>query len=532
MRLGELNENSMHHIVRSPRTLRRLVAAASLVTLNPGFVLGQHPQGAPAARAASPAETDDTRARRVDSLFARYDSAGSPGCAVAVIRAGRLAYSHGYGLSNVGTGTRITPGSVFGLASLSKQFTAFSILLLAHDGRVSLDDDVRKWLPELPGLGAAAGTRITIRQLVHHTSGIPDYVPSTLTGDRAITDPMTEQQFLEFLKQQKLEFSPGTRFHYSSSGYALLAMIVQRASGQSLREFAAEHVFKPLRMTSTQFNNHAPAIPNLASAYINRNTLLTGDQPPPDSTGGWYKANSRNDLLGATGLYSTVEDLAKWDGNFYDHAVGGPTVLAMMQERGVLASGDTIPYAAGLFIGAYRGLRTVAHIGGWSGYQSWLARYPDQRFSVAVLCNRRVGLSVPTPPWADRVAEIYLGDQMAPDIEHVVANALGQGGPDSAVRTYHTLRARYPAIAFEEQQLNHLGYQLLQGGKVDAAIAIFRLNADAFPKSANVYDSMGEAYMNHGDRTLAIKNYERSLALNPANDNASKMLAKLKSQAP
>jgi tetratricopeptide (TPR) repeat protein len=126
----------------------------------------------------------------------------------------------------------------------------------------------------------------------------------------------------------------------------------------------------------------------------------------------------------------------------------------------------------------------------------------------------------------------HLDDRMAPDIELVVADAVARAGPDSAIRTYHTLRARYPAIAFEEQQLNHLGYGLLQGGKVDAAIVIFRLNADAFPKSANVYDSLGEAYMDHGDRTLAIRNYERSLALNPANDNATKMLAKLKSQTP
>jgi CubicO group peptidase (beta-lactamase class C family) len=501
-----------------------------LLALFPGIAGAQLPQPGTTGPVPHGVVFDDARARRVDSIFAHYDSSGSPGCAVAVIQAGRIRYAHGYGLADVATRTRIGPASVFGLASVTKQFTAFSIMLLARDGRLSLDDDVRKWVPELPDFGAPYGRVITIQQLVHHTSGIPNYL-TLLDSGWAITDPMTQRQVLAFLSHQSLDFAPGARYRYSNSGYILLEMIVKRASGISLRQFSAKHIFAPLQMAATQFrDDHTEKIPRLASAYISHSTTVPGDQRLVDGGGEWQRANSQTDLVGDAGLYSTVEDLAKWDRNFYDGAVGGPTVLKLMQQPGVFSSGERTDYAGGLMIGAYRGLPTVGHIGGWSGYQTWLVRYPDQRFTIALLCNRR-GFTDATNP-SHRIAEIYLGDQMAPDIAPVVAEAVERGGADSAVRLYRGLRAEFPAIAFEEQQLNGLGYELLHGGKVDAAIAIFRLNVEVYPNSANTYDSLAEAYMDHGDSALAIVNYERSLVLNPANANATTMLAKLKSQAP
>jgi len=473
---------------------------------------------------------DTVRAREVDSVFARYESGGSPGCAVAIIDSGRVRYAHGYGLADVASGTRITPASVFGLASITKQFTAMSVLLLARDHRLSLDDDVRKWVPEVPQYDVPLG-RITIRELLHHTSGIPNYL-ALLDSGWAITDPMTEHRVLEFLHGKPLDFPPGTQYRYSNSGYMLLEMIVQRASGKSLRDFARERIFLPLGMQSTGYHdpNREPA--HLASAYISRSTRVSGDQRFIENGPEWQLSNSRTEVLGDAGLFSTVLDLARWDANFYSGAVGGPEIVRMMEESAVLSSGEPTGYGAGLMLGAYRGLRTIGHLGGWGGYKTWLVRYPDQHFTLALLCNRRDYSDVSKADANDpshRIAEIYLGDRMAPAIVPMIADAVERGGADSAVRLYHSLQARYPVIAFEEAALNALGYRLMTAGKADAAIAVFRLIVETFPKSANAYDSLGEAYMNHGDKALAIANYERSLALNPANGNAVRMLAKLRS---
>ena len=475
-----------------------------------------------------PVRFDESRARRVDSIFAPLDSGGSTGCAVAVIEAGRVRYSRGYGLADVAAGTAITPGSVFGLASLSKTFTAMSILLLAKDGRLTLDDDVHRWATELPDYHQ----RVTIRELLHHTSGIPNYYNAMVNAGWTVTDPLTERQVLDWLKGRPLDFPPGSHYRYSNSGYVLLALIVKRASGLSLRDFAAKRIFGPLGMTRTQFiDDHRPRVPHLANAYISRGTFVHGDQALVPNGPEWQVANPRTSVVGDAGLYSTVEDLARWDRNFYTGRVGGRAVLDTMQKAGILASGDTVLYASGLFLGAYRGLRTVGHPGGWSGYQSSLFRYPGQRFTIAILCNRRwMFEGIPDP--SHRIAEIYLGDRMpGPDVGPLVARVIRQSGVDSAVHLYHSLRARYQPLLFDEQQLNGVGYDLLQHGQVDAAIAIFRLNVEMYPRSANTYDSLGEAYMDHGDRTLAIANYERSLAMDSTNDNAVRRLAKLKVEA-
>lgn len=472
---------------------------------------------------------DESRARRVDSIFAPLASGGSPGCAVAIIEAGRVRYSRGYGLADVAAGTAITPGSVFGLASLSKTFTAMSILLLAKDGRLALDDDVHRWVSQLPDYHQ----RVTIRELLHHTSGIPNYYNAMVSTGWTVTDPLTGGQVLDWLKDRPLDFPPGSHYRYSNTGYMLLEMIVKRASGLSLKDFAAQRIFGPLGMTRTQFiDDHRTRVPHLANAYISRGTVVHGDQALVPNGPEWQAANPRTSIVGDAGVYSTVEDLARWDGNFYTGRVGGRAVLDTMQQAGMLTSGDTDLYASGLFLGAYRGLRTIGHPGGWSGYQSSLFRYADQRFTIAILCNRRwMFEGIPDP--SHRIAEIYLGDQMVgPDVGPLMATVIKQSGIDSAVHLYCSLRARYQPILFDEQQLNGLGYDLLRHGKVDAAIAMFRLNAEMYPNSANTYDSLGEAYADHGDRTLAIANYEQSLTLDSTNANAVMMLKKLRAQRP
>jgi CubicO group peptidase (beta-lactamase class C family) len=297
------------------------------------------------------------------------------------MRDGGIVYERGYGMADLDHNVPITPDSVFHVASMSKQFTAAAIILLSLDGKLSLDDDVRKYLPELPDFGST----ITIQHLIHHTSGIRDqWELLDLAGWRYSLDLITDQDVVGLLYREKeLNFKPGDRFLYNNSGYTLLGQIVQKVSHQSLRDFTTARIFAPLGMNSTHFrNDHAEVVKHDAYGYA------PGDRPNV------YKLGITNfDTIGATGLLTTVEDLAKWDENFYNPRVGGPQFIKQMLQEGLLNNGQPVMsgsavYASGLTLGAYRGLRTVEHNGADAGYRADLIRFPDQHFSVASLCNR------------------------------------------------------------------------------------------------------------------------------------------------
>lgn len=334
---------------------------------------------------------------KVDALFAKMDTTHTPGCALSVMRDHRIIYEHGYGMADLDHDVPITPATVFHVASMSKQFTAASILLLAQEGKLSLDDPARKYIPELPDFGAP----VTIRELLHHTSGIRDQWDLLgLAGWRYSQDRITDGDVLYAISHQKeLNFPPNTKFLYSNTGYTLLGQIVARVSGQSLREFTTARIFAPLGMKSTHFRDDFDEIvKNMAYGYV----------PDRDT----YRLSVTNfDTVGATSLLTTVEDLAHWDENFYDPRVGGAALVQQLQERGKLNDGEQIDYAAGLEIGKYRGLKTVDHGGADAGYRADLIRFPDQHFSVACLCN----LATADPgDRAKKVAEVYLGAEMQP----------------------------------------------------------------------------------------------------------------------
>jgi CubicO group peptidase (beta-lactamase class C family) len=336
--------------------------------------------------------------RRIDTLFARFERPGSPGCALGVYRDGRMVYARGYGSAQLELDVPITPATVFDIGSTSKQFTAMSILLLAKDGRLSLDDDVRRFLPELPSYGRP----ITIRHLLHHTSGLRDYLTLMALAGESFDNVSTDEDALALMvRQRALDFTPGSEWEYSNTGFFLLSLIVKRASGQSLREFAAARIFGPLGMSHTQFrDDHRSIVPNRAAAYDR-----------PDSTGAYHIDVSNFEQTGDGAVHTTVEDLLSWDRNFYSGQVGGPGVLAEMVRPGLLNDGTVLDYASGLMVGSYRGLRTVSHGGSWGGYRAELLRFPSERVSVACLCN--VAGSNPTG-LARRVAEVVLADRLAP----------------------------------------------------------------------------------------------------------------------
>lgn len=348
----------------------------------------------PAARVPTAARLDTAR---IDSAFARFDRRDSPGCALGVIRDGRLAYTRGYGMADLERGAPITMRTVFDIGSTSKQFTAASVVLLAADGRLSLDDDVRKYVPELPDYG----TPITLRHLLHHTSGVRDYISLMNLAGTRFEDVTTDDDALAAIARQKaLDFRPGAEHSYSNSGYFLASLVVKRASGKTLRDFARERIFAPLGMASTQYrDDHTSVVPDRATAYA-----------PGDS--GRFKIDMSDwEQTGDGAVHTTVEDLLRWDQNFYTPAVGGPRLLEQLQATGRLTSGEPLKYALGLSVDQYRGVRRVQHGGSWAGYRAQLARFPDQRTSVAVLCN----LSTSNPDaLASRVADVILAGVLRP----------------------------------------------------------------------------------------------------------------------
>jgi CubicO group peptidase (beta-lactamase class C family) len=347
------------------------------------------------ARAAG-ADRPASPTAQVDKVFERFDTTRSPGCALAVIQGGRVVYKRGYGMANLDHDVIITPSTVFHVASVSKQFTAFAILLLAEQRKLSLDDEVRKYIPELPDFGKP----ITIRHLIHHTSGLRDqWVLLGLAGWRYSLDLITDDDVLELVSRQKeLNFQPGDRHLYCNTGYTLLGQIVKRVSGQSLREFTAARIFEPLGMKNTHFrDDHAEIVKNQAYGYA------------PAKDGSFALSVTNFDTVGATSLLTTVEDLGLWDRNFYEGTVGGRALVERMLQPGRLNDGERLKYAFGLLVDTYKGLPVVDHAGGDAGYRADLLRFPEQHFTVACLCN----LSTSSPSQlARQVADVYLAQDL------------------------------------------------------------------------------------------------------------------------
>lgn len=330
---------------------------------------------------------------RVDKLFTAWDTKDSPGCALAVIKDGQIVYQRGYGMADLEHDIPITPASVFYVGSVSKQFTAFAVALLAERGKLSLDNDARKYIPELPDYGSP----ITVRHLVHHTSGLRDYNVLMSLAGRRNDEAFDNQTILEVTARQKeLNFMPGEQYLYSNTGYALLALIVERVSGTKFSRFAEENIFKPLGMNDSHFHED-----------LTRIVKRRADGYAAKAGGGFRLDTPYNERAGAGGLYTTVGDLLKWDRNFYDGRVGGMDFIRRLHTQGKLNSGRTLEYAFALNVTEYKGLKMIEHGGALGGYRAALTRFPDERFSVACLCN--LGTIIPDR-LVNQIADIYLAD--------------------------------------------------------------------------------------------------------------------------
>jgi len=350
------------------------------------------------ASKASPSLAESVTAR-VDQLFAQWNRSDSPGCSLGVSQNGVPAYERGYGMASLELGVPITPTSVFPAASISKQFTAMSILLLAKRGQLSLDDEVRKYIPEW----ADHESWITIRHLLTHTSGVRDGF--TLHELNAARDDVFDNDVMVKIlaRTRGLNFTPGTEFQYNNSAYALLASIVSRVSGQSLRAFTEANIFKPLGMTHTHFHDDPSMIvPNRVQGYHQYGSAL-------------HLASDNGRVVGNAGLQTTVGDLLLWEQNFAEVRVGDRALVTAMQTPAIPTGwSDGSSYGYGLEIAQYRGLRTVGHGGGDRGIASYVVRYSEQGFAVALLCNLdNIGENGNATGLTQRVADIYLSDAFA-----------------------------------------------------------------------------------------------------------------------
>jgi CubicO group peptidase (beta-lactamase class C family) len=347
---------------------------------------------------------------------------------VGIYENGKLTYSRGFGEANVEFAVQVTPETVFNGGSMAKQFTAFAVLLLVEDGKVSLDEDVRRYLPELPDYGKQYGQLVTVRQLLQHTSGLRDFdVMRQLAGAHA--DDVFEQDAALSLirRQRRLNFSPGSRWSYTNSGYVLAAEIVRRVAGKALPDFLQERLFKPLNMLSTRIaRSHDEYVPRRALGYRGGKTLQL-----------WMPNAS---TIGDGALFTTVADLERWDSNV-DRPSVGAAALERMMEPGVLTSGEKLEYGMGLFVGTLRGQRTVYNPGSYGAYLGNYLRLPSMRLGISVLCNSRTADPVSV---SRRIATAVLGDRLPA----AAPNAAAAGQPRSPAEVSPTaLTGHYGSAA-------------------------------------------------------------------------------------
>jgi len=340
---------------------------------------------------------------KIDSIFKNFNDLNKPGATVAVVKNQKIVFKKGYGSANLEYNISNSPSTIFHVASVSKQFTVFSILLLEKEGELSFDDDIRKFIPEVPDFGQT----ITLRHLASHTSGMRDqWTLLGLAGWRS-DDVITKEHILKLVSLQKeLNFNPGESYTYCNTGFTLLAEVVARISGKTFAKFTEENIFKPLNMANTLFyDDHEKIVKNRAYSY----EAVTENK---------YKKSVLNFAnVGATSLFTTVEDLALWSMNFSSNSVGDKDIIGKMNTLAVLNNGESFGGAYGQFIGTYKGLNQIQHGGADAGYRSYLGRFPDQNFAVMVFSN----LAQSNPGnLALQVADLYLKDFFEKEIDATI----------------------------------------------------------------------------------------------------------------
>ena len=320
-----------------------------------------------------PQKLPDSVSKKIDALFTIWNAPGSPGCAIGIVRNDSLIYTKGYGLANLEYQVPITPETIFHTASVSKQFAAYAIVLLARQGKLELDDDIHKFLPWFPDLKE----KITIRHLLNHTSGIRDQWQLLAISGTRLDDVITQEQIIKVLsKQQALNFKPGENWSYSNSGFTMIAEIVKSVTGQSLRKFTDSAIFKPLGMNNTHFHDdYTEIVKNRAYSYYRKGNA------------GFANSILSYSNAGATSLFTNINDMSKWIMNFYQPKAGTLKDIEQLVQKGKLNSGKELTYALGISVSTYKGWRQYAHSGGDAGYRTYITAFPDLKMGFIVFSN-------------------------------------------------------------------------------------------------------------------------------------------------
>lgn len=454
------------------------------------------------------------KAKQIDQLMSLYAEYGQLNGSVLVSEHGKVIFKKGYGFANMEWNIPNQPDTKFRLGSISKQFTALLIVKLAEEGKLKLDVPISTYLPDYP---KATGDKITIHHLLTHTSGIPNYTSFPNFFKDKSRNPFTSQDFVKTFQDLPLEFTPGEKFNYSNSGYFLLGYIIEKITAKSYEQYLQETILTPLKMTNTGYDHSDVILKNRAAGYEKRGKAIINtsyiDMSIP------YAAGS---------LYSTVEDLYLWDQALYTNKLLSQASMDLLYKPYIRAGNDA--YGYGWFLGEFANgkdkLKVIEHGGGINGFNTIISRLPADK-NLIVILNNTGGTILGEMNEVIRAILYNLPYQqpkksMALDLVDVFTTK----GLTTGIDTYKKLK-NDPTYGIKEEDMNSAGYQLLQNGKTKEAIEVFKINVETFPKSGNVYDSLGEAYLKDGNTKLAIENYKKSIALDPKNESGKKVLEEI-----
>jgi len=456
------------------------------------------------------------KAGQIDQLMQKYHEMTLFNGSVLVAENGEVIFKKGYGLANMEWDIPNEADTKMRLGSITKQFTSMLIMQLVEDGKIDLQDKITTYLPDYR---KETGEQVTVHHLLTHTSGIPSYTSLPNFFDEISRDPYPVDEFIKLYCSGDLEFEPGTQFKYNNSGYFLLGAIIEKVSGQSYEEALQKQILEPVGLKNTGYDHHSTILKKRAAGYTK--SFNSYSNAPYLNMGLPYAAGS---------LYSTVEDLYLWDRVLYTDK------LLSKKYKDIMFTPFLAHYAYGWTVGRMPSgtggdsLSIVAHGGGINGFNTLISRMVDDEHLV-VLLNNTGGTNLGAMKRSIR--NILYGQAYElprSSIGTELYKKLGESDLETALAFYEDLKTNHPdEYDFREAELNQLGYVLLAEERLNEAIGIFQLNVKIYPQSSNVYDSLGEAYMKNGQKEEAIKNYEKSLELDPDNSNAKEMLNKLHS---
>ncbi len=457
-----------------------------------------------------------TKTKQIDKLLNQYLEYGQFNGSVLVAEKGKIIYKKGFGMANMEWDIPNEPDTKHRLGSVTKQFTAMLIMQLVAEGKLEPEATVSEYLPDYP---KSTGEQITIHQLLTHTSGIPSYTSFPNFFQDMSRDPYSPSEFLDLFADSALQFTPGTEFTYSNSGYFLLGAIIEKVTGKSYEQALHEKILSPLQMNHTGYDHHNTIMKNRATGYEKKGNTFE-NAPYLDMTIP-YAAGS---------MYSTVEDLFLWDQALYTEKLLPKKYMDIMFSSYIPAFGRH--YAYGWFVGktpignSKDSLQTVDHGGGINGFNTIISRIISDK-SLIVLSNNTGG--APLNEITIAINGILYGqtyDFPKKSLAYSILEIVTKEDINAGLSFYQKNKDS-EAYSLKENEMNSVGYRLLQSGKVKEAEDIFKLNIEAFPESSNVYDSYAESLMVQGKNELAIINYKKSIELNPANQGGIDMLKKL-----